>query len=154
MPSYEEDLSEFERRNTQVLGISTDNVHSNDAWAKSMGGLSYPLLSDFFPHGHAALSYGVIKGFGRWFFRFGAGWYEFATFPFPTYKGSYRPFYRPNIPWIHGGWEEFPPLATAVPRSIAFERSHDGGHCSRNDVACRRSRREVCSMGGAGVSIG
>ncbi len=57
----------------------------------------------------AASSYGVIKGFGRWFFRFGAGWYELVTFPFPTYKGSYRPFYRSNIPWIHGGWEEFPP---------------------------------------------
>ncbi len=57
----------------------------------------------------AAASYGVVKGFGRWFFRFGAGWYEFLTFPIPTYKGSYRPFYRPNIPWIHGGWEEFPP---------------------------------------------
>ena len=61
MPSYEEDLSEFERRNTQVLGISTDNVHSNDAWAKSMGGLSYPLLSDFYPHGQVALQYGVLR---------------------------------------------------------------------------------------------
>jgi alkyl hydroperoxide reductase subunit AhpC len=39
MPSYNEDLSEFERRNTQVLGISTDIVHSQEAWAKSMGGL-------------------------------------------------------------------------------------------------------------------
>ena len=37
MPSYEEDLSEFERRNAQVLGISTDQVFSNEAWAKSMG---------------------------------------------------------------------------------------------------------------------
>lgn len=57
----------------------------------------------------AAASYGVIKGFGRFFFRFGVGVYEFATFPFPTYKGSYRPPYRSNVPWIHGGYEEFPP---------------------------------------------
>lgn len=57
----------------------------------------------------AAGRYGIIKGFGRSFFRFGAGLYEFVTFPFPTYKGSYRPFYRSNIPWTHGGWEEFPP---------------------------------------------
>jgi alkyl hydroperoxide reductase subunit AhpC len=64
MPSYEEDLSEFERRDTQVLGISVDNVHSNDAWAKSMGGLSYPLLSDFFPHGQVALKYAVLRGNG------------------------------------------------------------------------------------------
>ncbi len=64
MPSYEEDLSEFERRNAQVLGISVDSVHANEAWAKSMGGLSYPLLSDFFPHGHVSLQYGVLRGDG------------------------------------------------------------------------------------------
>ena len=55
MPSYEEDLSEFERRNAQVLGISTDQVFSNEAWAKSMGGLSYPLCSDNWPYGYAAV---------------------------------------------------------------------------------------------------
>jgi peroxiredoxin len=64
MPSYEEDLSEFERRNAQVLGISTDQVFSNEAWAKSMGGLSYPLLSDNFPYGHVATQYGVLRGTG------------------------------------------------------------------------------------------
>ncbi len=64
MPSYEEDLSEFERRNAQVLGISTDQVFSNEAWAKSLGGLSYPLLSDFFPHGFVSLQYGVLRGGG------------------------------------------------------------------------------------------
>ena len=64
MPSYEEDLSEFERRNAQVLGISVDMVFSNDAWAKSMGGLSYPLLSDNWPYGYAATQYGVMRGSG------------------------------------------------------------------------------------------
>lgn len=64
MPSYEEDLSEFERRNAQVLGISTDQVFSNEAWAKSMGGLSYPLLSDNFPYGYVATLYGVLRGSG------------------------------------------------------------------------------------------
>jgi len=62
MPSYEEDLSEFERRDAQVLGISVDNVPSNEAWAKSLGGLSYPLLSDFFPHGRVAMLYDVLRG--------------------------------------------------------------------------------------------
>jgi peroxiredoxin len=62
MPSYEEDLSEFERRDAQVLGISTDQVPTNEAWAKSMGGLSYPLLSDHWPHGYVASLYGVLRG--------------------------------------------------------------------------------------------
>ncbi len=64
LPSYEEDLSEFERRNAQVLGISVDQVHSNEAWAKSMGGLSYPLLSDNWPYGFVAAQYGVLRGDG------------------------------------------------------------------------------------------
>ena len=58
----------------------------------------------------AAASYGVVKGVGRFFARFGFGVYELATFPFPTTRSSYRPPYRrANIPWIHGGYEEFPP---------------------------------------------
>lgn len=57
----------------------------------------------------SAATYGVVQGFGRYFARMGFGWYEFLTFPFPTYKGSYRPFYRDNVPWIHGGYSEFPP---------------------------------------------
>jgi peroxiredoxin len=61
MPSYEEDLSEFERHDAQVLGISVDNVPSNEAWAKSLGGLSYPLLSDFYPHGAVALKYNSLR---------------------------------------------------------------------------------------------
>ncbi len=64
MPSYEEDHSEFERRNAQVLGISTDQVHSNEAWAKSLGGFSYPLLSDNWPYGYVAAQYGVLRGDG------------------------------------------------------------------------------------------
>ena len=57
----------------------------------------------------SAFTYGVVQGLGKFFARMGFGWYEFVTFPFPTYKGSYRPFYRDNIPWVHGGFEEFPP---------------------------------------------
>lgn len=64
MPSYEEDLSEFERRDAQVLGISVDNIPCNEAWAKSMGGLSYPLLSDFWPHGLVALKYNSLRDNG------------------------------------------------------------------------------------------
>lgn len=64
MPSYEEDHSEFERYDAQVLGISVDNVPTNKAWAKSMGGLSYPLLSDFWPHGFVSVKYSALRGEG------------------------------------------------------------------------------------------
>src|SRR5262245_13007904 len=57
----------------------------------------------------AAWSYGVVRGVGRTFARIGAGVYEFVTFPIPSVKGSYRPVLKSNIPWINGGYEEFPP---------------------------------------------
>ncbi len=47
--------------NTQVLGISVDHVPCLKAWAKSLGGISYPLLSDFWPHGEVARCYGVLR---------------------------------------------------------------------------------------------
>ena len=42
-------------------------LHSNTAFGKSLGGLSYPLLSDFWPHGEVAQKYGVFnrKGFAE-----------------------------------------------------------------------------------------
>ncbi len=64
MPSYEDRISEFEELDAQVLGVSTDNVPSNEAWAKSLGGISYPLMSDFYPHGRVALKYGVLRDGG------------------------------------------------------------------------------------------
>jgi glutaredoxin len=65
MPSYELDLSRFEGYNTQVLGISIDHVPCLKAWAESLGGISYPLLSDFWPHGAVAQLYGVFREDGR-----------------------------------------------------------------------------------------
>ena len=31
------------------------------AWAESMGGISFPLLSDFWPHGEVSKKYGVLR---------------------------------------------------------------------------------------------
>ena len=50
---------------TQVLGLSVDSVDSLRAWAESLGGITYPLLSDFFPHGAVARMYGVLRNDGR-----------------------------------------------------------------------------------------
>jgi hypothetical protein len=57
----------------------------------------------------AAWGYGVLRGVTRSAVRIGSGVWEVATFPLPTHRGSYRPVLRSNIPWIHGGYEEFPP---------------------------------------------
>jgi putative exosortase-associated protein (TIGR04073 family) len=57
----------------------------------------------------AAWSYGVVKGWDRAWYRAQMGWYELFTWAAPVHKGTYKPPYRSNIPWIHGGYEEFPP---------------------------------------------
>ena len=38
---------------------------SNEAWAKGLGGFSFPLLSDHWPHGYVTSLYGVLRGDGR-----------------------------------------------------------------------------------------
>ena len=61
MPSYEADLKRFEGADTQVLGISVDSIPSHVAWAKSLGGISYPLLADFEPKGAVAKAFGAYR---------------------------------------------------------------------------------------------
>jgi len=58
-------LDRFERVNTQVLGISVDSKDCLVAWAESLGGITYPLLSDFWPHGEVAQKFGVLLPDGR-----------------------------------------------------------------------------------------
>ena len=61
MPAYEADLERFAGYDAQVLGISVDSVPCNTAWAKSLGGLTYDLLSDFEPKGEVARAYGAYR---------------------------------------------------------------------------------------------
>ena len=61
MPAYEADLERFKGYDAQVLGISVDSVPCNTAWAKSLGGLSYDLLSDFEPKGEVAKLFGAYR---------------------------------------------------------------------------------------------
>lgn len=64
MPAFNQALPEFDRRDAQVLGISIDSTASNSAWKASLGGLDYPLLSDFWPHGQVCDAYGVLRNEG------------------------------------------------------------------------------------------
>ena len=69
--------------------------------------------------------FGGARGYGRFLCRMGMGFYEVFTHPFATYKGSYRPPYKSNIPWIHGGYEEFPPELGFESR-YRYTRSYNG----------------------------
>ena len=57
MPAFEARLKDFEAAGTQVVGISTDSIYCHEAWAKSLGGISYPLLGD--THREVVKKYGI-----------------------------------------------------------------------------------------------
>ncbi len=63
-PGYNilEDL--FAEFNAILLGIAVDNIPSLYAWTREMGGLWFPVLSDFWPHGETADRFGVLRSDG------------------------------------------------------------------------------------------
>ena len=61
MPGYNRELQTFEGLAAQVLGISVDSSAAHRAWAEQLGGIDYPMLADFFPHGEVAKKYGVLR---------------------------------------------------------------------------------------------
>lgn len=54
----------FEQHDCQLLGLSVDSPACHVAWAKSFGGLAFPLMADFYPHGGVAKKYGVLADRG------------------------------------------------------------------------------------------
>jgi peroxiredoxin (alkyl hydroperoxide reductase subunit C) len=63
-PGYNLVLDLFAEHDAVLLGISTDNLPTLHAWRELMGGVQFPLLSDFWPHGRVASAYGVLRGDG------------------------------------------------------------------------------------------
>lgn len=41
--------------------MSVDSVFSHKAFAEKMGGIGFPMLSDFFPHGAVSSLYGCLR---------------------------------------------------------------------------------------------
>ncbi len=64
MTNYEQDREWFEAHDAHVLGISVDAGPTKIEWAKSLGGISFDLLSDFHPHGAVAEKFGVARDDG------------------------------------------------------------------------------------------
>ncbi len=54
-----EGLSWLQNDEVQVLTVSVDSVYTHRVWAEREG-FAFPLLSDFWPHGAVAQSYGVF----------------------------------------------------------------------------------------------
>ncbi len=59
MCAIRDELPAFQGDEVQVLAISTDTVFALRVFAEQQG-LEFPLLSDFWPHGAVARSYGVF----------------------------------------------------------------------------------------------
>jgi peroxiredoxin len=58
--SLRDDLSEYESASAQVVAISCDSRHAQKKWAEEQG-FTFPVLSDFWPHGAVARAYEVFN---------------------------------------------------------------------------------------------
>ncbi len=47
--------------NCEILQLSADPVPSLKGWADFLGGVPFPLLSDFWPHGAVGKAYGIFN---------------------------------------------------------------------------------------------
>jgi mycoredoxin-dependent peroxiredoxin len=55
-----DDPSTFEDAGAAVLAISCDTRHAQAQWSEQQG-FTFPVLSDFWPHGEVAKAYGVFN---------------------------------------------------------------------------------------------
>jgi peroxiredoxin (alkyl hydroperoxide reductase subunit C) len=63
-PGYNVAKSMIEKNDAVLIGITVDNIPSLYAWTVEMGGVWFPVLSDFWPHGQTATKYGVFRSNG------------------------------------------------------------------------------------------
>ena len=61
MTNLEADRKEFEARDAQVLSVSVDSVFAHKVFAEKMGGINFPMLSDFYPHGAVCSLYDCLR---------------------------------------------------------------------------------------------
>jgi len=63
-PGYNIVKDLFDANDAVLLGITVDNIPTLFAWTNQMGKLWFPVLSDFWPHGAVADTYGVLRSDG------------------------------------------------------------------------------------------
>ena len=59
MEAIQARLAELATDDVELLAVSVDSIHALRAWADARG-FTFPLLSDFWPHGEVAQAYGVF----------------------------------------------------------------------------------------------
>ena len=64
-PGYNIVQDMFDQADTQLIGVSVDNVPTLHAWVQEMGGVWFPVASDFFPHGKLADALGILRTTGE-----------------------------------------------------------------------------------------
>ena len=60
-PGYNMAKKLFDNANAVLIGISCDNIPSLHAWVAEMGGVWFPVASDFWPHGKLAAKLGILR---------------------------------------------------------------------------------------------
>ena len=63
-PGYNIIADIFESNDAVLLGITVDNIPTLFSWTNQMGNLWFEVLSDFWPHGTVAASFGVLRSDG------------------------------------------------------------------------------------------
>jgi peroxiredoxin len=60
LEAVQQDLAQLQNASVQVIAVSVDSPYANKVWAEQQG-FTFPILSDFWPHGAVAQSYGVFN---------------------------------------------------------------------------------------------
>ncbi len=63
-PGYNIAKEVFDKHDAVLVGISVDNLPTLSAWVTEMGGLWFPVASDFWPHGELARKLGILRSTG------------------------------------------------------------------------------------------
>ena len=63
-PGYNIVRDVFSKTDAVLLGITVDNIPTLHAWTNQIGSVWFHVLSDFWPHGAVAKTYGVLRSDG------------------------------------------------------------------------------------------
>ena len=63
-PGYVITRELFGKNNATLIGITVDNIPTLFAWTQQMGDVWFEVLSDFWPHGGVADTYGLLRSDG------------------------------------------------------------------------------------------